>query len=410
MEKKGLQFLFFFYVLMFLISALLLTKAHLGRAEEDGIISAYFPNWNIYTNDDCQVKNLPWDRLDRIYHAFWKITKNEGKYDIVSSDQWADTDMQNSKAHFPQYEKISKEYPDTEILLSIGGWTYSGLFSEMALTKESRASFIQSCINTLNAYPFLDGIDLDWEYPGVYRKAAQSDEGCPVAGNDWVNYTLLLQEMKEALDQYFGRGEKLLTICASGGTDTLEKQNYALLHPHVDAINLMTYDLISSSLKTSHHSPLYGAFSTDKAVSFMIDLGVPAKKLFIGTPLYCHGWRNVNLSEISLVGAAADGKIRDGNIIWNKLKEFENQSKSINTPGWHVGYDELACAAYLWNDDPDSSYYRNFLSYENFQSLNAKLDYIDEKNLGGMIVWQIGGDDQYADFPMITQMHQRLHP
>jgi len=396
-----------------LLSALLLHTAApplpAGYAHPEGMVTVYFPNWNIYSYEGCQVKDLPWDRLDRIYHAFWKITETKDGYSIISPDPWADTDASNPKAHFPQYERLSAQYPDTEILLSVGGWTYSGLFSEMALTKESRASFIQSCLDFLSANPCFDGIDLDWEYPGVHRSASASDEGSPVAGDDWTNYPLLLKELRTALDQQFGPGQKLLTVCAAGGVGTLRKQDYPTLHPYVDAINLMTYDLTSSSNRTAHHSPLYGPDSADTAVQYMLTLGIPADKLFIGTPLYNHGWKGIDLDRAHLIGSAANGKNHGGTMLWRTLQQFEAQSKPASIPGWHKGYDEDAAAAYLWNDDPHSPYYRNFLSYESARSLQKKLNYILEKGLGGIIVWQSGGDDHASDYPMITQMYRGLH-
>ena len=58
-----------------LLAAVLLLTALLpaSRAEKDAVLTAYFPNWSIYSDDACQVGNLPWDRLDCINHAFWKI-------------------------------------------------------------------------------------------------------------------------------------------------------------------------------------------------------------------------------------------------------------------------------------------------------------------------------------------------
>lgn len=380
-----------------------------GSAAAEGTVTVYFANWNIYQDDDSQVRYLPWDRLDRIHHAFWKIAPDGGGFALVPTDPWADLDPNNAKAHFPQYADCAARYPQVEILLSVGGWTCSGYFSQMALTKESRDSFIQSCLAVLTEYPFLDGLDLDWEYPGVARKGSGSDEGCPVLGDDFNNYTLLLKELRAALDGRFGAGKKKLTVCAGASEQILGKQDYASVHPYVDAVNLMTYDMTGSySAVTGHHSPLYGPVSADQAVRYLRNLGVPASKIAIGTPLYCHGWKNVDLSG-SIVGASASGKNKGGTMVWKDIAGFESAAVE-GQPGWHAGYDEPAQAAYLWNDDPSSSYYRNFLTYESSRSLDAKLSYIRERGLGGIIVWQSGGDDGAAGWPMLTQMARALHP
>jgi len=46
-------------------------------------------------------------------------------------------------------------------MISIGGWTWSGLFSNTALTAASRRTFAASCVDWIQRYGF-DGIDVDW--------------------------------------------------------------------------------------------------------------------------------------------------------------------------------------------------------------------------------------------------------
>ncbi len=370
-------------------------------------MTVYFPNWNIYSDSRCAVDSLPWDRLDCVNHAFWKVVPREGGFAVVSTDPWADTDPGNSAAHFSRYAEYAEKHPGAKILISIGGWTDSGHFSEMALTAESRASFIQSCLETLDAYPFLSGLDIDWEYPGVARDPKdESDEGNPVVGDDRTNYTLLLKELREALDAHFGPG-KTLTVCAGASVgSSLCMQDYASLHPYVDRINLMTYDLAGPWEEiTGHHTALLGENSADAAVRYLLDLGVPAEKIAVGSPLYGHGWKMNGLSD-ETVGAAAK-PISD--LTWHELLPLERAAVPEGTPGWHKGYDKQKEAAWLWNDDPDDPAYLSFYTYDSAASLEAKLAYISERGLGGLIVWQVHGDSIENDWPMITQMHNGLH-
>ena len=394
-------------IMPLLMAASLLLCCLPAQARADRLLTVYYPNWNVYSDSQNQVKYLPWDRLGCINHAFWKVVPTGGGFAIASTDPWADTDEYNPKAHFPQYAEYAKKYPDTKILLSIGGWTACGYFSEMALTVESRASFIQSCLDTLDAYPFFSGLDIDWEYPGVARGGGDGDEGNPVKGDDKTNYTLLLKELREALDSHFGKGEKLLTVCAGASLSTLKYQDYAALFPYVDRINLMTYDLAGSwNASTGHHTALYGSGSADTAVKYLQKEGVPASKIAIGTPLYSHGWKMNKLSG-SVVGTPA--KTFSGEEkTWRILQMLEQAAVPEGTPGWHAGYDENAQAAYLWNDDPASGDYLTFYTYESARSLDAKLTYINVHSLGGLIVWEVHGDSQKLGWPMITQMWEGL--
>ncbi len=401
----------FFKIILILFLSLLISLgsvAAAAEAKEEPQVTVYFPNWNVYSDSRNQVRNLPWDRLDCVNHAFWKVAPRDGGFALVSTDPWADTDPDNPLAHFKQYAECAEKYPDVKILISIGGWTACGYFSEMALTQESRASFIQSCLDTLDAYPFLSGLDIDWEYPGVARAGGDGDEGNPVLGDDKTNYTLFLKELREALDEHFGPGSQILTVCAGASLSTLRHQNYASLHPYVDRINLMTYDMAGSwNSFTSHHTALLGSGSADTAVNHLRSHGVPDRKIAIGSPLYSHGWKLNQLNQ-NIVGSAAVS-LSNGDLTWRELLPLEQAAVPEGTPGWHTGYDHQAEAAYLWNDDPSSSDYLTFYTYDSTVSLQAKLAYINSQNLGGLIVWQVHGDSADADWPMITLMHESLH-
>ena len=56
--------------------------------------------------------------------------------------------------------------PDLRILVSVGGWTWSKGFSDMALTAEGRRRFCESAVAYVRRHD-LDGVDVDWEYPGL---------------------------------------------------------------------------------------------------------------------------------------------------------------------------------------------------------------------------------------------------
>jgi len=111
-------------------------------------------------------------------------------------------------------------HPELRILLSVGGWSWSENFSDAALTEASRETFAQSAVALMTRFA-LDGLDIDWEYPGqpgednVYREA------------DRENFTLLLRTLREHLDRQSlrdGRAEGRryeLSIAAGAGEEYL---------------------------------------------------------------------------------------------------------------------------------------------------------------------------------------------
>ena len=52
-----------------------------------------------------------------------------------------------------------------------------------------------------------------------------------------------------------------------------------------------------------------------------------------------------------------------------------------------LNYDSVAVAPYLWNSQKSV-----FLSIENEQSIQAKTQYVVNKGLGGIMIWELAGD------------------
>ncbi len=97
-----------------------------------------------------------------------------------------------------------------EVYPSIGGWTLSDNFPEMAASEEARNKFAQQCVELIKAYGF-DGIDIDWEYPGY-----ADHSGTP---EDKVNYTLFLKAIREALDALEAETGKFYGLTAGKSFD-----------------------------------------------------------------------------------------------------------------------------------------------------------------------------------------------
>lgn len=95
-----------------------------------------------------------------------------------------------------------------KILVSVGGWVWSGNFSDAAMSVESRHKFANSAADFVKQYD-LDGIDIDWEYPN------QIGAGNTHREEDIRNFTLLMKSTREALDRLEQEEQKeslLLTI------------------------------------------------------------------------------------------------------------------------------------------------------------------------------------------------------
>ena len=220
--------------------------------KEDKVVAAYVTSWSDVMPDPAL--------LTHVNYAFGGVNET---FDGVSIA---------NEPRFAQIVDIKKTKPELKVLLSIGGWG-SGRFSEMAANDSLRNSFAKDCARIVNDYG-IDGIDIDWEYPGSSAAGISSSE------NDKENFTLLMRDIRSAIGD-----DKLLTLASAC---TPEYIDFRAVMPYVDFVNLMTYDMGNAPL---HHAALYQSENTpemtcESSVKAHIAAGVPAGRLVLGLPFY----------------------------------------------------------------------------------------------------------------------------
>ena len=332
-----------------------------GTKPSDHVIVGYvFPGERVISPDEVDAT-----KLTHINFAFSRI--EDGR--LVAG---YDTDS----ANYAVLNGLKEENPSLKIMVSVGGWGWSHGFSDMALTRENRSRFIKSAVRFMKKHN-IDGLDLDWEYPGL-----------PGAGNvhraeDKENFTLLLKECREALDTIQGEKDYLLTIAAAASPSYVENTEMGKVAPYLDLINLMTYDFIGEwADSTGHHANLYassyyeGGNSVAQTVRMFEEEGVPSDKLVMGVPFYGRGWKNVPPTHN---GVGQPGKGLEGTRLWYADIVTEFISDPLYTSFW----DEAAKAPYLYNAR-DSV----FITYENPRSLSLKTRFVEENDLKGIMYWQ----------------------
>ncbi len=231
-----------------------------------------------------------------------------------------------------------------------------------------------------------DGIDVDWE---------------PLAPQDADLYTTFIEGLRKSLDQtaLLHRRPKLALTTAievNLNQDDYMASLVSTLHKlddNVDRINLMTYAMANSDSLPFvwHNSALYpvvspeNAFRTpsvDGAIGAFFAAGFQPAKLGIGINLYGYLWQGQGLENISSPGKLWKFPPKVVELTYGEVaKEFLK-----NNP---TRWDQQAQVPYL------SIPQRNqFLSYEDNRGIEAKLRYVQQHGLGGVIIWDIGRDDQ----------------
>lgn len=309
-------------------------------------------------------------RLTRINYAFTNI--ENGRMVVGST-----ADPQN----LALLRTLRNTNPNLSILVSVGGWLWSTHFSDVALTRQSRAVFEDSVMQFLTRYD-LDGLDIDWEYPGM------PGVGHPFRPEDKQNFTALLRELRERFDASARRGRRLyLTIAMGASDEVIANTEMQKVQRYVDTVNLMTYDYYEpgSESITGNHAPLYADPSDPKAASSADTVrgfekaGVPAEKILLGVPFYGHEWGQVKDENHGLfqVGKPVPGADASFNAI----------EATMLGHGFTRYWDDAAKVPYIYNPQQQI-----FVSYEDPESLKLKCQYIRSQKLGGIMFWEYFGD------------------
>lgn len=366
------------------------------------MLIGYYPAWAAARG--VFLKDIPYTKLTHINYAFSNVSETG---ECILGDTAADVGRvyqaeesitgknDKSKAafhgNFNQLLELKKQYPDLKVLVSIGGWTWSGNFSNAAKDDASRKRFASSCVELyLKQYAgVFDGLDIDWEYP-------VSGGLTPGDTEDKPNYTLLLQEIRRQLDELGNKDGRhyLLTIAAPIGAGAIRNFDLPGIAASVDWINLMAYDFHGTwDSTTNFNAPLFhtskdpsdASLNVDAAVQTYLSSGVPADQLVLGAPFYGKGWAGVNDTDHGLyqpAQGAAPGTYEAGSF------EFKDLQKRY-LPIWQSYWSEEAQVPWLY--DPASQI---FISYDDARSLEAKAGYARDQGLAGVMIWEISQGDE----------------
>ncbi len=354
-------------------------------------VVGYFAEWTDYRADQISA-----DKLTHINYAFG----------VIKNGECALNNREAAEAKLAGLQKLKQTRPDLRTLVSIGGWTDSGPFSDMALMDESRAKFAKSCVGFLRKYD-LDGVDIDWEFPG-----GGGFEKDKFRKEDTQNYAALLQEVRHLLDDAGQTDHKhyLLTIAGPAGGSHLRRIELAKIHPLLDFINVMTYDFAGSwSEKTNFNAPLFAPANDpagpnnngDAAMKAYLASGVPPDKIVLGVPFYARAWTGVADVNHGLYQphGKKPAKARISGPEWTFRDVEENYLNHGPERFWS---DE---AKVPWLFDAKSGL---MVSYDDPQSLRIKSEYVRDHHLGGIMIWELSEDDRQSS--LLNAIQAGLHP
>lgn len=393
-------------------------------------VVGFFTAWGIY-DQAYTVKNIVTSGsaplLTHLNYAFGNVAPVAGGSQVVCQlgDPWADYQKTWTAAesvngiavsagalrgNFQQLKALKARYPNLKLLITLGGRDGSRHFSDMASTPASRAAFVQSCIDLFikgdlprdleaggpgAAAGLFDGIDVDWEFPGVCGST------CDFRPEDGENFTALVREFRRQLTAVGQQNHKtyLLTIDTASDPEMVAELQLPKLHRSLDFINVMSYDIHGTWEETTNfNAPLYPSQNdpardenrtVSEAIQNYLDSGAPAAKLVLGTPFYGRGWTGVPRARNGLyqtsTGPAA-GTDEEG------LEDFKVLKARLAAGRFTRYYDPVVQSAWLYNART-----RELWTFDDKQAQAAKGAYVKSMRLGGMMIWELSGDTKNGE-------------
>jgi chitinase len=384
----------------------------------------YFIQWGIYGRSFF-VKNLETSgaaaNLTHINYAFGNVNA-EGL--CASVDVWADyqrpvgaeesvdgvadTWGEPLNGNFDQLRKLKAKHPKLKVLISLGGWTLSKYFSDAALTPQSRAKVVASCVDMFvkgnlpslgpgesggpgSATGLFDGIDIDWEWPNW-----PGNTGNVLRPEDKKNMTALLAEFRKQLNAYGRETGKhyLLTAFLPANPAAIDAGWEAdKIFRSLDFATVQGYDFHGtwemvtnqqSALRRPVNSPDNPDFTGNRAIHAWVARGAPSRELVLGIPYYGQGWTGVtggNGLFKPATGPAAG--------TWAPGTEDYKVLATLPGKGYTVYRDTRNGHAWLFNGT-------TFWTFDDPSVVQQKTRYIRNNNLGGAMVWSLDADDANA--------------
>ena len=312
-----------------------------------------------YAGDEKSIDEFDLQGVDQIIYSFLHLKGNKLAIDD-KKDSLTLLNVINQK----------KKYPKLKVLVSLGGWGGCETCSDIFSSKKARTEFAISTANIIESFN-ADGIDLDWEYPGISGYPGHSYKP-----EDRENFTDLIIQLRKYMKK-----DHILSFAAGASNRFFENSiEWDKVMPLVNNVNLMTYDFYGSgSTKTGHHTALlsneFQNRSAESSIEALINLGVNPKQIFIGGAFYIKTFKNVENINNGL----------NQNAEWNRSYNqisFEDVRSNFN-----FYWDSLANSPYAYD-----SINKIFATFDDHKSIKLKSQYALDKKLGGIMFWQLMND------------------
>ncbi|KAF4969335.1 hypothetical protein FSARC_3410 [Fusarium sarcochroum] len=344
-------------------------------------VVGYFEGWA--KNRPCEVfwpEQIPSGLYTHINFAFGTINPNTF---LIEANEPEDKDM------YERLMLLKKKDKNLKIYLAIGGWTFNDpgptakVFSDLALSSARQRHFFDSVMSFMATHKF-DGLDLDWEYPVAEERAGREA--------DYKNFPVFMAALKEVMET----GNKGLTITLPASYWYLQYFDIKKLEPTVDFFNIMSYDLHGAwDQNVNWTKPYLNAHTNLTEIDSALDLlwrnDIQPNKVVMGLSFYGRAFTAASAACrkpgcLFSSPANAGSCSREKGILLNSEIDKEIKNRNLKPEL----YKEEAVKVVTWG--------KQWVSYDDAETLKMKVDHAEKRCLGGVMVWAISHDTKEAKY------------
>ena len=352
-----------------------------------GSASNYKNNSQRYKDEGTLFSDKFKNNMDMVYYAF-AIPQTSGQVTLNTQ-------------YISELMKLKKN--GIRVLMVIDGANRAPLQAMVKLCNndETRKTFVSNIVSLITKYNF-DGVDIDWEFPGV-----SGLDGYTTA-IDQVNLNKLLRDLRNSLDSYQDEGGSKYIISAAIPSTSWGAARYKFkgdstlggINDYCDYVNMMSYDLNKSDY-TSHVAACYSSknandykFGAVYGADKFISLGLDKNKIILGTAAYGKAYSVTGTSTSTTypgLGVSAkltqitgvSGSFTSGTIYYTGIANL------MTNPNYKL-YTEMnngkVVGSYLYNNID-----KIFITFDSSLAVKSKCEYAKANGMG-IMVWAYGED------------------
>ena len=357
-----------------LVSPIALIGSLIGNSpaiKSKRVIYGFFPYWNLKYADQLNIQSLT-------HFAYFAVDLNEDgtinkKINLVESEPgWNKLKSKETGRLLYQSKLLGQKTVITFTAMQ------PEIIESILNSPENKRGAITSIMGVYKDYGF-DDINVDFEYVSVGNQNLRD------------NFTSFITDLRFACVSYKSHCQIDVDIFASSAENP-RLWDLKKLEPVTDKFIVMAYDYYrKSSPQAGPVAPIKGKctspFSGEKNcleedvqthISQISKL-LPSNKIILGIPFYGYEWQTASSDYL------ANTYPGTGSLATYQRIQSLFQDTNISTLS--AQWSSATLSPYIVYEKKDKTYQIHF---ENAQSLEQKIKFVESANLGGVAIWALG--------------------